>query len=118
MLPSQVINRSSPGTLRCPMCRPCNQSLYLQIPSTVLSARFAGHIHIELTGIYEILLRVTVQIQHLQCHQALVHYREVCLNELKRKRALSGIYSQNEVCTGQHFIIAINQNISQMKMAV
>ena len=48
----------------------------------------------------QILLRVTVQLQHLQCHQALVHYKEVCLNELKRKRASSGIYSQNEVCTG------------------
>ena len=55
-----------------------------------------------MTGFYQIQIffRVTVQLQHLQCHQALVHYKEVCLNELKRKRASSGIYSQNEVCTG------------------
>ena len=55
------------------------------------------------TSLMLTLFSVTVQLQHLQCHQALVHYKSVCLNELKRKRTLSGVYSQNEVPTKTSF---------------
>ena len=63
------------------------------------------------TSLMLTLFSVTVQLQHLQCHQALVHYKSVCLNELKRKRTLSGVYSQNEVPTVTSFFVKMPTHI-------
>ena len=116
--PTQVcrdVQGASLATNSC-TCRSC-QLCWVQDLQVILSFDDKCTLH-SVTAFYEILRRVTVQLQHLQCHQALVHYKQVCLNELKRKRTSSGIYSQNEVCTSEFLFASHNQKKSLMKINI